>query len=99
MAMQMLCQEFVFAQPILPVLQPLMADLNSMKAAQPDDVSLSSLIIALISGQPIPPNVAPALKHACLKEGAQCRLYHPSSSSAGHTQILIPDNLKKIVLT
>ena len=62
-----------------------MADLDSMKASQHDDTFLSSLITALSSGQPIPPDVAPGLKHAFLKEGILCRLYHPSSSSAGHT--------------
>ena len=87
------------AQPILPVLQPLMANLNSMKAAQHDDTSLSSLITALSSGQPIPPDVAPGLKRAFLKEGILCRLYYPSSSSTGHTQIVIPDSLKSTVLT
>ena len=50
------------AQPILPVVQPITADLDSMKAAQHDDASLSIVITALTSGQPIPMHVAPGLK-------------------------------------
>ena len=69
-----------------------------MKAAQQDDISLSSIITALTSGQPIPPDVAPGLKHAFMKEGALCRIYQASSSSAGHTQLVIPGSLKHIVL-
>ena len=76
-----------------------MAYLDSMKTEQQDDTSPSNLITALTSGQPIPPNVAPGLKHAFLKEGVLCRLYCPSSSSVEHTQIVIPDNLKCTVLT
>ena len=86
-------------QPILPVLlQPITSDLDSKKAAQQDDASLSGMITALTSGQPIPPDVALGLKHAFMKEGVLCRMYQTSSSSARHTQIIIPGILKIIVL-
>ena len=44
-----------------------------MKAAQRDDASLSGIITALTSGQPIPPDVTQGLKRAFMKEGALCR--------------------------
>ena len=56
-------------QPILPVLlQPITADLDSMKAAQQDDASLSGMIMALTSGQPIPPRCYLRIE-ACFHEG------------------------------
>ena len=84
-------------QPILPVLQPHTADFVSMKAAQQGNASLSPMITALTSGQLIPPDVAPGLKHAFLKDGVLCRMYQ-ASSSVGYIQMVIPDSLKCTVL-
>ena len=41
---------------------------------------------------------APGLKRAFLEDGVLCRTFHPSSSSGGHLQVVIPDILKQTVL-
>jgi len=84
--------------PVFPVLHQLAANLDTIKAAQAADSTLSDLIKALASGCPPPTNVAPGLRRVFLQDGVLCRSFQSSSSATSHTQVVIPTRLQSTVL-
>ena len=83
---------------VLAVFQQLVADSSVIKAAQQADTTLAPLVTALAQRYPLPSGIAPGLQRNFLEEGVLCRMFHASSSSPGHLQVVIPDALKTTVL-
>ena len=84
--------------PVLGVFQQLSPNIDGIKTDQHTDEILSPIISALSNRSPLPADVAPGLRRSILEDGVLCRRFHPSSSTEGYLQVVIPDTLKSVVL-
>ena len=74
--------------------------LDMTRSAQNQDNELVKLIEGLENGSnQLPPDLAPGLHKAYLKNGVLCRTYQDSSTKLNHTQLVVPSSLKDTVLT
>jgi len=84
--------------PFLGVFHQWSINVDIIKAAQCTDNILSPVVSALVNNSPLPANTAPGLRNCIMEDGVLCRRFHPSSSTQGHLQVIIPYSLKRVVL-
>ena len=83
---------------VVALIQDLNTDMDALKENQLSDVQLAPVVEALKGGRPPPTDSAPGLRRVFLQDGILCQKFRESSSAAANIQLVIPDNMKNIVL-
>ena len=85
-------------EQVLAVIQELNTDVDALKESQLADAQLRPVIKALQERKPLPSNSAPGLRQAFVQDGLLCRKFRESSSTSATTQLVIPRDVKDVVL-
>ena len=85
-------------EQVMAVIQELNTDVDALKESQLADAQLRPIIKAPQEGKPPPSNSAPGLRRAFVHDGLPRLKFRESSSSSATTQLVIPCDMRDLVL-
>ena len=85
-------------EQVVEVNQELNTVVDVLKESQLADTQLRPIIKALQEGKSPQSNSAPGLRRAFVHDGLLCRKFRESSSTSATTQLVIPCDVKDVVL-
>ena len=92
-----MCRRLTIEQ-VMAVIEELNTDVDALKESQLADEQLRPVIKALQEGNPPSSNSAPGLRRAFVQDGLLCHKFRESSSTLATTQLVIPRDVKDVVL-